>query len=284
LVVIGTAATSVLLGNGDGTLQAAETFDHFYLPASPASVAVGDFDGSGRFGVAVGSTNLFVLLQPPLVLGSDAILSGTNLTFPAEIPGNTSPEQSVMLINYGSDPLMISSIAPSANFGESENCGSTLAAGAGCTINVTFTPGVAGILNGTLSINDNAPGSTQMVSLSGIGARNTTATLTPSEMGFRCIPQTGLVGGCTAPEIATLTNTGTSTMYIQAITIAPENGFGQTNNCPTSLLVGQSCAITVSFNIRLPRTGTVDYMSVLSVYENTIGSPQQVSLEGSASQ
>ena len=283
LVVIGSSSSgvSLLLGNGDGTFQPAANFD---LPGNPASVAVGDFDASGRFGIAaVGSASSSVLLQPLLVSGPNAILSGTNLIFPAEIVGNTSPEQSVRLINYGTDPLDISSIAPSSNFAETNNCGSALAAGAACTINANFTPGVAGNLNGTLSINDNAPGSPQMVALSGIGARATTATLTPSTMEFVCGYRQSPMWSCSSPEMATLTNTGTSTMYIQAITIPPETPFSQTNNCPTSLLVGQSCAITVSFYVRPPRTtGTVNYTSTLSVNDTATGSPQQASLEGAA--
>ncbi len=283
LVVIGSSSSgvSLLLGNGDGTFQPAANFD---LPGNPASVAVGDFDASGRFGIAaVGSANSSVLLQPLLVSGPNAILSGTNLIFPAEIVGNTSPEQSVRLTNYGTDPLDISSIAPSSNFAETNNCGSALAAGAACTINASFTAGVAGNLNGMLSINDNAPGSPQVVALSGIGARATTATLTPSTMEFVCGYRQSPMWSCSSPEMATLTNTGTSTMYIQAITIPPETPFSQTNNCPTSLLVGQSCAITVSFYVRPPRTtGTVNYTSTLSVNDTATGSPQQASLEGAA--
>jgi trimeric autotransporter adhesin len=219
-----------------------------------------------------------------LVSGPAAILSGTSLTFPAEIVGDTSPEQSVRLTNYGTDPLDISSIAPSSNFAETNNCSSALAAGAACTINATFTPGVAGNLNGTLSINDNAPGSPQMVALSGIGARATTATLTPSTMEFECGYRQSPMWSCSSPDMTTLTNTGTSTMYIQAITIPSESPFSQTNNCTTSLLVGQSCAITVSFYVGQPRqtTGTVNYTSTLSVNDTATGSPQQASLEGAS--
>ena len=283
LVVIGSSSSgvSLLLGNGDGTFQPAVNFD---LRGNPASVAVGDFDASGRFGIAaVGSANSSVLLQSPLVSGPDAIMSGTSLTFPAEIVGNTSPEQSVSLTNYGTDPLDISSIAPSSNFAETNNCGSALAAGAACTINANFTPGVTGNLNGMLSINDNAPGSPQMVALSGIGARATTATLTPSTMEFVCGYRQSPMWSCSSPEMTTLTNTGTSTLYIQAITIPPESPFSQTNNCPTSLLVGQSCAITVSFYVRPPRTTeTVNYTSTVSVNDTATGSPQQASLQGAA--
>jgi len=114
----------------------------------------------------------------------------------------------------------------------------------------------------------------------GGGARSTTAALKPSAMGFACGFYQSPVYSCGPFQTATLTNTGTSTIYIQAITIATGYPFSQTNNCPTSLPAGQSCAIVVSFFVARPGPGTVNYISVLSVNDNATGSPQQVSLEG----
>jgi hypothetical protein len=54
---------SVLLGNGDGSIQAARSFDA--LGAAPASVAVGDFNGDGWQDLVVAnasSDNVSVLL------------------------------------------------------------------------------------------------------------------------------------------------------------------------------------------------------------------------------
>src|SRR5438477_6315352 len=45
----------------------------------------------------------------------------------------------------------------------------TLAAGANCSINVTFTPTASSIRTGTLLVTDNASGSPQTVALSGNG-------------------------------------------------------------------------------------------------------------------
>jgi hypothetical protein len=85
--------------------------------------------------------------------------------------GTTSGPLSITLGNYGTTPLNIVGITASANFGESDNCsGVSLASGANCTINVTFTPSTTGTLTGTLSVTDNVPASPQTVSLSGTGA------------------------------------------------------------------------------------------------------------------
>jgi hypothetical protein len=97
-------------------------------------------------------------------------LSTPTLTFGTQLLGTASEPQLLTVTNSGTAALNIGSITPGSNFGETHDCASTLAAGAGCTINVTFTPAAAGTLNGTLSLTDNATDSPQMVSLSGTGS------------------------------------------------------------------------------------------------------------------
>lgn len=48
------ALVSVLLGNSDGTFQAARSFP---AGSGPVSVAVGDFDGDGRLDLVVSNVN-----------------------------------------------------------------------------------------------------------------------------------------------------------------------------------------------------------------------------------
>src|SRR5258708_16556784 len=57
-------------------------------------------------------------------------------------------------------------------------CGSSVAAGASCTISVKFTPTAAGTRTGTLTLTDNASNSPQTISLTGIGS--TTSAVAPS--------------------------------------------------------------------------------------------------------
>lgn len=125
----------------------------------------------------LGSPHVIALSGVGLTSGPNATLSAGSLGFPTQLVGTTSPATGIVLINYGSTALNITSIAATANFGESDNCGSSLASGAKCTINVTFTPSASGSLAGTLSITDNASGSPQAVTLAGTGT-TTTHTLT----------------------------------------------------------------------------------------------------------
>src|SRR3989454_4452372 len=106
-----------------------------------------------------------------------ASFSPTSLAFPSQTVGTASGAQAVTLSNSGSAALSITSIAVtgtnSGDFGQTNNCGSSLAAGSSCAINVTFTPTATGTRSGTLTVTDNASNSPQTVSLTGTGATGT---------------------------------------------------------------------------------------------------------------
>lgn len=120
----------------------------------------------------LGSPHVIALSGVGLTAGPNASLSATSVGFATQHVGTTSPARSITLTNYGTTALNFTSIAATANFGETDNCqGSSLASGATCTINVTFTPSASGNLAGTLSLADSAPGSPQNVTLSGTGTQ-----------------------------------------------------------------------------------------------------------------
>jgi len=97
-------------------------------------------------------------------------LSVTSLTFSSQSLGTTSAPQTVTLSNTGSSALTIASIVSTGDFAQLNTCGTSLAAGASCAINVTFTPTAAGSRTGSITITDNAASSPQIVSLGGSGA------------------------------------------------------------------------------------------------------------------
>jgi hypothetical protein len=111
--------------------------------------------------------------------GSPSVaLSPNSLTFGDEVEGASQPLP-ITLTNSGTATLTVTSIAASANFAETNDCGPTLLPGGNCTINVTLSPNTTGSLNGTVTFTDNAPGSPQTVSVSGTGTLGTTTdTLT----------------------------------------------------------------------------------------------------------
>ncbi|HZC06970.1 MAG TPA: N,N-dimethylformamidase beta subunit family domain-containing protein, partial [Ktedonobacterales bacterium] len=124
---------------------------------SPQSVAL---SGSG-----VSATDPAVTLNP------------TSVNFGGQNIGSTSAPQTVTLTNSGNGPLSISNISlagtNASDFAQTNTCPtgtSTLAVGANCTINVTFSPTASGARTASLSITDNAPNSPQSLALSGNGA------------------------------------------------------------------------------------------------------------------
>src|SRR5437763_1216491 len=75
----------------------------------------------------------------------------------------------------------------------------TLAAGANCTIDVTFTPTVSGARTGTLSVVDNAGGSPQSVALIGNGTAAPTCGLPAPHGTQNDQPATALTLTATMP-------------------------------------------------------------------------------------
>ncbi len=259
---------SVLLGDGTGNFAPVPT----PLPPSGGmwSVAVGDFNGDGRLDLAAvspGSDTVSILLAaiPPVLLDLTEASFGTTLV------GTSSSAQPVTLANIGAGTLNITSIAASANFIQRNNCGSSLAAGAHCTISVGFRPVGVGTLTGTITITDNAPNSPQTVSLSGVG---TAVTLLPSSVAFG----DQLVGTTSAPQTVTFTNYVNHGLTIQGIRIAggAAGSFAQSNTCVNNIPTGGDCTISVTFTPK--STGAKN--GTLEVYDNGGASPQTVALSG----
>jgi subtilase family protein/centrosomal CEP192-like protein len=99
-----------------------------------------------------------------------AAVSPSSLIFGSQALQSPSAAQPVTLTNSGGAALSISSIATAGDFSQANNCGSSVAAGANCTISVTFTPTQTGVRSGSLTITDSASTSPQVVALSGTGA------------------------------------------------------------------------------------------------------------------
>ncbi len=101
-----------------------------------------------------------------------ATLTPSNLTFASQAVGTTSVAQQLTLTNNGGAPLAISSITitgpDTADFAQTNNCGSSVAANSSCTINVTFSPVTTGSRGAFVTITGNAA-TTPQSSLTGTG-------------------------------------------------------------------------------------------------------------------
>jgi len=100
--------------------------------------------------------------------------SPASTNFGSQVVGTTSAAKIISLINEGTTTVDITSIAitgtdPGDFTLTSNPCGSSLAGGAHCNIQVTFTPATTGTRTAEVSVSDNSGGSPQTATLGGTG-------------------------------------------------------------------------------------------------------------------
>jgi len=104
--------------------------------------------------------------------GTVVKLSPRQLNFPPQKSGTTSHSQSIQLTNTGTAALDFTSkisIGYGRAFFESNNCPTSLNAGASCSIHVVFAPRYKGTFSESVFITDTGGGSPQSVPLTGTG-------------------------------------------------------------------------------------------------------------------
>ncbi len=88
--------------------------------------------------------------------------------------GSASAADTVTVSNPNASAVSVSSVSVTGAFSQTSTCGTSIAAGASCTVSVTFSPTAAGAATGSLSVASSAPGSPLTVALSGTGTSSTT--------------------------------------------------------------------------------------------------------------
>ena len=234
------------------------TFTPSVAGAETATLNVADnTTGSPQTGALTGTGTA------PLVPA--ASLSPTTLPFGNQAVNTSSAVMTTTLSNTGTGVLNIIAIylnepneedvakgprasaitiASSPDYSATTTCGATLAAGASCTISVTFKPQSVGSLPGTLSVSDNAANSPQTASLTGTGVTQgnyTVASPTP--------PQTVVPGK--------------KASYTINVSVAPN---GDIFNNPVTLSAsGLPAGATASFSPVMVTPGTSTATSTMSV-------------------
>ncbi len=202
-------------------------------------------------------------------------LNPAGLVFPAQSLNATSQPQTITLTN-GDNPVTINSIAISGanagDFTQTNTCGTSLSAGAKCTITVTFMPTANGLRKASLTITDTAPGSPQVLNLSG---STSTVTLSSSNLSFA----NQQAGRASSAQSVTLTNSGSTPLTIASITASGD--FSETDNCTKAVLQPTTqCVINVVYT---PSTAGSS-IGALTITDNGSGSPQIVLLTGTGFQ
>ena len=202
-------------------------------------------------------------------------VSPMKLVFKTTVLGTTSAAKEVTVTNQGAGTLTINQVyiggLNPGDFAETNDCGSGLAAGASCTVSITFTPTGKNKREAGLGISSSDPGNPSAIALSGTG---TVVSLSKKKVSFGDQP----VGTTSTPQNVTLKNVGSTELNFTGITITGTNAgdFAQTNTCGTSIAAGASCTITVTFKPTAQGTRS----AAVSINDDGGGSPQKVILSG----
>ncbi|HXH48546.1 MAG TPA: alpha/beta fold hydrolase [Terriglobia bacterium] len=264
-----TCSGATITPNGSCTVSV--TFTPSAIGTRTASLAITDNASTSPETVSLTGTGA----------GAVVTLSPLTLPFGDQIENTPSASKQVTLTNTGNASLTITGVTISANFSQTNNCGSNLAANSGCTIDVTFTPTTTGSLTGTLSVADNATDSPQTVSLTGTGITGTggitTVTYSPTTLNFTSQP----VDSTSSGQVVTLTNTGSNPLTFTGFSIQGNfavDPAGTTCDVSVPVAPGLPCSISVTYT----PVALVSDSGTLSISDNAGNGTQTVTLTGTA--
>ncbi len=261
---------SLLLGNGDGAFQPTIGYPNEGGVTTYPGLA-GDFNGDGKLDVVFSSADPLTNV-PELTVVLQGQFPITEFDPPFEVNfgeedfGATTNPSEIDLFNIGNATLSVSNISitgPNAtDFALAQSpfpCGAAVVANSSCSIFVSFTPGGAGPRNAALAITDNAPGSPQIIALSGKGlsldlttpagginsatvAAGGTATYTLSIGGgglsgvaaVTCVAPATVV--CTVPSTVSVSDSNASTFTVSVSTTAATSAALRKRNSPAEWL------------------------------------------------
>jgi hypothetical protein len=213
-------------------------------------------------------------------------LTSTSLNFPETNVGKTAAPLSVIVSNATKGDAGITGISiveDAAEFAQSNNCGTSLASNASCTVTVQWTPTSKNLSQGSLAIVSSL--GTYSVGLAGLPTQPvaaiadptvtaqgsaTPATTTPDGVTHFAIafPDTQVTMSSAVRNI-TFSNTGDGPLGVQGISVvAGASDFSQANNCGTAIAPGSACTVAMRFTPSTAgaRTGSIVIASDTGTY------------------
>jgi hypothetical protein len=238
--------------------------------------------------ISNGSLNLQLqqIIQNPSLAAIDieailpepvAAVSPQALTFGHQQLGLAGTPQSLTISNLGNAPLTVTALSVTginpADFILQNGCGTTLAAHAQCTVQVTFQPIAVGARSAMLVLQSNV--GPQSVALSGTGYGTPQAVLNTASLSFGTI---GLGSSSPAQTVTVSNLQGTAALSIASISLAGPNAsdFTLPNSCNSSIAAGAACSISVQF----APTALGTRQATLVIADNANPSPQIIVLTG----
>jgi hypothetical protein len=210
----------------------------------------------------------------------EILLNPGSLTFGGQQVGTRGEGQFISLTNVGLAQLIIERLSLMGDNRDdfiitTHNCPIPLVPGDNCAIEIGFAPTSLGNRSARLRIDSNAINNPGRVLLNGTGTGQPVGRLVPGELDFGLIE----VGTVSQEQFVTLTNVGTENLVVGQITLTGADPLSfriVSDDCPTSLLPGNSCAVSIIF----APTNIGNRGANLNIASNATGSPPPVSLNG----
>jgi hypothetical protein len=207
----------------------------------------------------VSSPSTLALSSGTLNFGT--VLVGASATLPLGITNNGTAAASLSSYTTSGDYSVGAGTCPQP--------GGTLAAGASCALQVTFTPAQTGTRSGMLSIASSAAPLPLGVALTGVGAQRE-LEITPAGLAFGPVNV-----GSSASLSLTLFNQGATP--ITGLSFGITGNYAISAPCGvTTLASGASCSVTITFT----PTAAGAQSGTLTVTSSDPGSPATVPLSG----
>jgi hypothetical protein len=169
------------------------------------------------------------------------VLNPLSVTYSSTNVGAVSAAQNITVSNTGGLTATLQAPVVTGDFSITANtCGTSLAAGVGCTVSVAFAPTASGMRTGSFSITDSV--GTQTASLTGLGMLPATDALAPTSLSFGA----QVLNTASTGQQVTLTNAGDAALTLVAAQIS-SGDFTVVNGCGNSVAAHSTCALTVAF-------------------------------------
>ena len=206
--------------------------------------------GDGRLGELRAGTYGRGIWEIPLLTAAAAAmpamsLSPTSLSFAAQVVGTLSVTQAIVVTNSGNVPLVVTQIAMSGDFAETDTCVSAsggVAVGGTCALQVSFLPSATGVRTGLVTIYGNVTGGQATASLSGAATAAAAVVLNPVSATFSATN----VGARSTAQNITVSNTGGTMVTLQTPVVAGDYAISA-STCGATLGPSSGCTVSVVF-------------------------------------
>jgi hypothetical protein len=175
-------------------------------------------------------------------------LSASSLAFGSQALNLASSAKSITLRNTGTVALPITSLSFRGTnpllFTQTNNCGTSVATGASCTITIRFKPTTTGPKIADLGVAAGGGAGTKYVTVTGIGVRSI-FSISPTALSFGNVAR----NATSTAKLVRISNTGSVVLPISSIVLAGTSAgqFARTTNCPSQVAIGGSCTVSVVF-------------------------------------